>query len=130
MSASTTPTLWPRAARATARLVVTDDLPTPPLPDEISNGRVFDPGWLNGTGRPWAWPWAGPDCARHGGRVALQPTAQGLALLVGHHREVEGDAGDALERHQRGGDPVHVFSCGPCARRRSNSAPPRNALGY
>src|SRR5262245_31730471 len=68
MSASTTPTEWPRAARATPRLVVTDDLPTPPLPDEISSGRVFEPGSLNGTGRPvacpcgcpWAWAWPLP----------------------------------------------------------------------
>ena len=35
-SASTTATLWPRWASATARFVVTDDLPTPPLPDAIS----------------------------------------------------------------------------------------------
>ena len=38
--------------------------------------------------------------------VAVVPcslTAQVLALLVGHHREVEVDARDALERQQRGG---------------------------
>ena len=93
MSASTTPTEWPRAARATARLVVTDDLPTPPLPDEISSGRVFEPGWLNGTGRPVAWP-CGCPCAC-ASTVALQPDAQLLALVVGHHREVELDARDA-----------------------------------
>ena len=33
MSASITPTDRPRAAIATARLTVTLDLPTPPLPD-------------------------------------------------------------------------------------------------
>ena len=58
MSASTTPTEWPRAARATARLAVTLDLPTPPLPDAISSGRVREPGWANGIARPSAWPWA------------------------------------------------------------------------
>ena len=36
MSASTTPTEWPCWASATARLVVTLDLPTPPLPDETA----------------------------------------------------------------------------------------------
>ena len=41
MSASRTPTTWPRAARATARLTVTDDLPTPPLPDAMASTRVF-----------------------------------------------------------------------------------------
>jgi hypothetical protein len=33
MSASSTPTLSPSAAIAAARLTVTLDLPTPPLPD-------------------------------------------------------------------------------------------------
>ena len=63
-SASTTPTLvgsplvW-RWARAMARLVVTEDLPTPPLPEAINRTRVRLPGWANGMDRPWAWPWAG-----------------------------------------------------------------------
>jgi len=35
-------------------LVVTLDLPTPPLPDEISSGRVFDPGSEKGIVRPSA----------------------------------------------------------------------------
>jgi hypothetical protein len=50
MSASSTPTVRPRAARAAARFTVTDDLPTPPLPEamritlapsgtEVSSGR-------------------------------------------------------------------------------------------
>ena len=42
MSASMTPTTWPRAARATARLAVTDDLPTPPLPEAMP--RTFAVG--------------------------------------------------------------------------------------
>jgi hypothetical protein len=58
MSASTTPTEWPAWASATARLVVTLDLPTPPLPDEMSRGRVFEPGSAKGIVRPSAWPWA------------------------------------------------------------------------
>ena len=57
-SASTMPTRLPRWARATARLVVTDDLPTPPLPDAISSTRVRDDGSANGMARPSACPWA------------------------------------------------------------------------
>ena len=48
MSASTMPTFSPSAAIATARLAVTDDLPTPPLPDAIANTLVSEPGCANG----------------------------------------------------------------------------------
>jgi hypothetical protein len=48
MSASTTPTDSPRAASAAARFTVTDDLPTPPLPEATQYTRVSDPGWANG----------------------------------------------------------------------------------
>src|SRR3954447_14573857 len=48
MSASTTPTDRPRAASAAARFTVTDDLPTPPLPDATQYTRVSEPGWANG----------------------------------------------------------------------------------
>src|SRR5437764_11354478 len=48
MSASTTPTDSPRSAIATARLTVTDDLPTPPLPEATAYTRVSEPGWANG----------------------------------------------------------------------------------
>ena len=40
MSASSTPTVNPRAASATARFTVTDDLPTPPLPDAMASTRA------------------------------------------------------------------------------------------
>ena len=40
MSASSTPTVRPRAASAAARFTVTDDLPTPPLPLAIARTRV------------------------------------------------------------------------------------------
>ena len=43
-SASSRPTWAPVWARATARLTVTDDLPTPPLPEEIPMTLVRDPG--------------------------------------------------------------------------------------
>ena len=54
MSASTMPTLYPSAAIATAMFVVTLLLPTPPLPDEIKIGRVFEPGCANEIVRPSA----------------------------------------------------------------------------
>ncbi len=40
MSASSTPTVKPVAASAAARLTVTDDLPTPPLPEAMVMTRV------------------------------------------------------------------------------------------
>src|ERR1700722_18426560 len=40
MSASRIPTTRPREASATARFTVTDDLPTPPLPDAMASTRV------------------------------------------------------------------------------------------
>src|ERR671929_1033932 len=48
MSASTTPTDSPRLASAAARLTVTDDFPTPPLPEATAYTRVSEPGWANG----------------------------------------------------------------------------------
>lgn len=41
MSASIRPTVMPRPASATARLAVTDDLPTPPLPEATRMTRVL-----------------------------------------------------------------------------------------
>ena len=93
-SASITATLWPCWASATARLAVTEDLPTPPLPEEISSGRVREPGSLKGMARPSAWPWAGWEPAVDAG-VAVEALAQLGALVVGHHGEVEGDVVDA-----------------------------------
>src|SRR6478735_11039878 len=55
MSASTIPTVRPALARARARLTVTDDLPTPPLPLAIAKTFVSEPGWANGISR-WACP--------------------------------------------------------------------------
>ncbi len=43
-SASITPTVLPSRARATARLAVTVDLPTPPLPEDTAMTRVRLPG--------------------------------------------------------------------------------------
>ena len=51
MSASTTPTRRPCWARDAARLAVTDDLPTPPLPDATAYTRVSEPARAKGTSR-------------------------------------------------------------------------------
>ena len=40
---------------ASARLTVTEDLPTPPLPEAIAKTLVSEPGWANGISR-WALP--------------------------------------------------------------------------
>src|ERR687894_266510 len=48
MSASTTPTDRPRSAIEAARFTVTEDLPTPPLPEATQYTRVSDPGSANG----------------------------------------------------------------------------------
>ena len=75
MSASTTPTDRPRAASAAARFTVTEDLPTPPLPEATAYTRVSEPGWANGMSGS--------------ARAAAQAVAQLGALLVAHHAEVD-----------------------------------------
>src|SRR5436190_9224982 len=54
MSASSTPTLWPNDDIATARLTVSEDLPTPPFPDATAMTRVVGSSWiaLSSAGRP------------------------------------------------------------------------------
>ena len=103
MSASTMPTECPSAARATARLVVTVDLPTPPLPDDTRSGRVFEPAWANRTARTSACPCAWPCPAVAPGSPCRRLTKL-LAVGVGHHGELEIDAGHAVERSDRLGD--------------------------
>ena len=49
MSASSTPTRRPRAASAAARLTVTEDLPTPPLPDAMAMTRVVAGTMVSGA---------------------------------------------------------------------------------
>ncbi len=87
-SASTTATSLPRCARAMARLVVTDDLPTPPLPRSRPAGRGSSTtgrrtGWLGprrGRGPAGSRPWPR-------GRRGASP--EGLALFVGHRGELD-----------------------------------------
>ena len=78
MSASSTPTVRPRAASATARFTVTDDLPTPPLPLAIGE----DPG-----------RGAGPRCpARVLARVQAGALHRRRLLLLGHLAVLDADA--------------------------------------
>ena len=58
-SASTTATSRSLAASATARLVVTDDLPTPPFPEASSSTRVELLASAKGTARPSECPTVG-----------------------------------------------------------------------
>ena len=67
MSASTIPTLRPSLAIARARLTVTEDLPTPPLPLAIAKTLVSEPACAKGISRE-AWPprrvwWSSPRCS-------------------------------------------------------------------
>src|SRR5690348_10999758 len=52
MSASSTPTSLPDAASAAAMLTVSDDLPTPPLPDAIAITRVAGESWIPRVSTP------------------------------------------------------------------------------
>ena len=87
MSASTTPTFRPCLAIAMARLTVTDDLPTPPLPLAIAKTLVSEPGCANGISR----------CRL----AALQHVLEAGALLGGHHAQGQVDAGDAVDLLER-----------------------------
>src|SRR4051794_4237805 len=52
MSASRMPTSCPCAASAAAMFTVSDDLPTPPLPDAIASTRVRGESWIPRSGAP------------------------------------------------------------------------------
>ena len=95
MSASSSPTRWPRRVSASARLTDVVDLPTPPLPEATATMAAMPGsaprlvacgGWLRG---------AAPGAAAPG-----QPHARRAAggALGGEHR---GDRGHAGERHHR-----------------------------
>src|SRR5213595_3622627 len=106
MSASTTPTFRPRAARAAARLTVTLDLPTPPLPLATAYTRVLASGWANGitgSAAPGPHGFAGlrralrREVGVDGGGV--QPHAGGevaLAVSVDDHVREKGVVGETL----------------------------------
>ncbi len=80
---------------------MTDDLPTPPLPDAIASTRVRES--VNGLGR-CSWPPVPASVVRV--PAAVQPGRERGALLVGHDGEVDVDVRDAGERGDRIGDPL------------------------
>ena len=89
--------LVPAPASATARFVVTDDLPTPPLPDDDREHAGV--GVEEGVGAVLL-------TVRPVRVAALQLLRERGALLVGHHREVDVDVPDARQGHDRVGDPA------------------------
>src|SRR6478735_390296 len=82
MSASTTPTLRPCLAIASARLTVTEDLPTPPLPLAIANTFVRLPGWENGISR-WAWPARRVSCSPERCSAVITPSWRSTPVTPG-----------------------------------------------
>ena len=104
-SASITATSLPRWASATERLVVTDDLPTPPLPDAMSSTRVAHSG-IGERDRAALGVAVGGLAAGGGGRVALELLPDAGALLVGHHAERRGRPLVTPMAGERAGDPA------------------------
>ena len=84
MSASSTPTVSPRAASAAARFTVTDDLPTPPLPLATARTR-----WWRSTSVASAFSRRVPAGAVHGRGLLLGRHLAVLDLHVGHAGEAE-----------------------------------------
>ena len=75
MSASTMPTLRSWAAIASARLTVTDDLPTPPLPLAIAKTLVSEPGCAKGISR-CAWPPRSVSCSPERCSAVITPSVR------------------------------------------------------
>ena len=99
-SASTAATLWPRCASATARFVVTDDLPTPPLPDAIASTRVCES--VNGLGR-CSWP-SSPCVGVTAAVELLRPSAaRSSSVMTVRSTSTRSTPG---ERDDRVGDPL------------------------
>ena len=87
-------------------LTVTDDLPTPPLPDEMPSTRVFDPASAKGMALPGRDPWAPVAVA-----VRRPPPPPMRARTAARSSSVitvmsTVDVLDAVERHERVRDPV------------------------
>src|SRR4029453_8299646 len=89
MSQSITATRCPWAARPAARLTVTEDLPTPPLPEATASTRVVD---------------SSPQKVIFFCCWAAQAGDNGLALVLGHDPEVDLDPGDAGQGGDGRGD--------------------------
>ncbi len=102
MSASSTPTVRPRRARATARLTVTELLPTPPLPEATAMTRVVSGTAVAGassrarsraramTARFWS--------------ASMTPGGHGHLLDAGEHAHVGVDVALDLGPQRAAGD--------------------------
>ena len=88
---------------------MTLDLPTPPLPEEMSSGRVFDADLANGICAAFG---VAVRLLGAGGRagVAVQGLAQVLAVVVGHHGELEVDSTRRRRRRWPPRTPGRVIS--------------------
>ena len=96
MSASSSPTRWPRVVSARARLTEVVDLPTPPLPEATATMAA-----MPGSAPRLSWPcggWLRGAAPRRGGACAPSRGAAAGGALGGEHR---GDRGHAGERHHR-----------------------------
>ena len=85
MSASSSPTRWPMAARPMARLTAVVDLPTPPLPDATAM-IAFTPG----TRAAWAGRGAPPSVG--GGPAAGRPPGARSAVSTAEQESTPGRA--------------------------------------
>ena len=80
-------------------------MPTPPLPDEIEQRPGLRAGLGERDGPPLGVPVRLTLTGRRAG-ITVQPLAQLLAVVVGHHGELEVDAGDTVEWGDGVGDAV------------------------
>ena len=89
-SASSSPTRWPARASAMARLTVTVDLPTPPLPDETPITRVEASGAKKAgvpASRPGPWPCPCPwSCPSPSSSPSPLGASSGLATMSARNR--------------------------------------------
>ena len=104
MSASTMPTLSPERAIETARLTVTEDLPTPPLPEAIAKTLVSEPGWAKGISRA-AWPPRSVACSAERCSSFITPKSTWTSVTPGTVRTA---AVTSLVRVSRIGQPETV----------------------
>ena len=102
MSASSSPTTRPRRARATARFTLTDDLPTPPLPEATASTLVVG-GMSVATARSWALSRALAMSADRSRRVH-HPGADLDPLDAGEDPDLAFDVGSELIAERAGGD--------------------------
>src|SRR5919107_4266899 len=118
MSASTMPTFSPERDIATARFTVTDDLPTPPLPEAIAKTLVSESGRLKGMSR-LTWPPRREACRAERWASSMTPKATDTPVTPGTARTA---AVTSLVSRSRIGQPTTVRST------RTSTWPPSEML--